>query len=138
MKHWFLDTKMLIDLLTERENFWLEAAQIFEAGRQQQVRLYVASLSFSHIYYVLRKTSTPAERRQKLAKLTRLIQIVAVDGAIITQALEGGLTDFEDAIQYFAAASIPAIEAIVTRDPKGFAAGTLPVLAPAEALRLLA
>ena len=137
MKHWFLDTNGLIDLLTRRENFWLEAAELFEAGKQQKARLYVASLSFSQIYYVLRKTNTPAERRDKLAKLALLTQVIAVDATVITQALRSELSDFEDAIQYGAARAVPAIEAIVTRDPKGFAAGTLPVLSPTAALRLL-
>lgn len=138
MRHWFLDTNVLIDLLTQRENFWLEAAQLFEASKQQQVRLYATSLSFSHVYYVLRKTNSPAERRDKLFKLALLTQIIAIDGAVITQALGSELADFEDAIQYFAALTVPAITHVVTRDPKGFAVGTLPVLSPTEAVRLLA
>lgn len=40
-------------------------------------------------------------------------------------------------MQYAAARAVAAIETIVTRDPKGFAAGALPVLAPTEALRRL-
>ena len=137
MKHWFLDTNVLIDVLTQRDAFWLEAAKLLEAAKQNQARLYVASLSFSHIYYVLRKTNTPAERRDKLAKLARLVQVVAVDGLVITQALAGGLSDFEDAIQYFAAISVPAITHIVTRDPKGFAGSSIAIVSPVEAVQLL-
>ncbi len=137
MKHFFVDTNVLIDLLTQRDRFGQDAAQLLEAAVQQQVRLYVASLSFSHIYYVLRKTNTSTERRDKLSKLARLVTVVAVDASVIDQALTSALPDFEDALQYYAASSISAIECLVTRDPKGFVGGKMPVLNPADALRLL-
>ena len=137
MKHLFLDTNVLIDLLAQREGFWLAAAELVEAGKQKRAVLYVASLSFSHIHYVLRKSNPPAERRDKLLKLTRLVQIVAIGGPVVEQALASDMSDFEDALQYFAARSIPAISYIVTRDPKGFAGSQLPVVSPVEALVLL-
>ena len=137
MKQFFIDTNVLIDLLTQRGTFGPAAAQLLDAAVQGRSQLHVASLAFSHIYYVLRKTNTPSERTEKLTKLARLVQVVAVDGQVIAQALASGRPDFEDAIQYFAAAGIPDLAAIVTRDPKGFAGGQLPVLSPDEALRLL-
>ena len=73
-----------------------------------------------------------------MTELTRQVQIVAVDARAVQQALTAGFPDFEDALQYFAAVALPAIDAIITRDPKGFRAGALPVLAPAEAVARLA
>ena len=137
MKHFFVDTNVLLDLLTRREPFDQEAGLLLDAAVRGRVRLYVASLSFSHIHYVLRKTNTPAERTDKLLKLARLTQVVAVDETVILRALESQSRDFEDAIQQFAATSIAAITAIITRDPKGFAAGELPSLSPAGTLRLI-
>lgn len=137
MRHFFVDTNVLLDLLTRREPFDQEAGLLLDAAVRGRVRLYVASLSFSHIHYVLRKTNTPAERTDKLLKLARLTQVVAVDETVILRALESQSRDFEDAIQQFAATGIAAITAIVTRDPKGFATGELPALSPAEALRLI-
>lgn len=137
MKHFFADTNVLIDFLTQRDTFGLEAAQLFEAVVQRQLVLYVSSLSFSHVYYALRKTNSAAERLDKLTKLAYLVQTIAVDGTVVTQALKAGFSDFEDGIQYCAAATVSSIEYIVTRDPKGFAASQLPVVSPAEALRRL-
>lgn len=72
-----------------------------------------------------------------LTELAQQVQIVGVDAAIIRQALASGSADFEDAVQHFAATSIPAIEAIVTRDPKGFRVSLLPVITPVESLAQL-
>lgn len=57
---------------------------------------------------------------------------------VIEAALTLGFADFEDGLQYCAARSVPAIEAIIARNPKGFAAGALPVLTPPTALARLA
>jgi len=134
MRHYFLDTNVVIDFLTRRGAFAVPAAKLFEASVLGKATLYVASLSFSNINYVLRKENTLAERIDKLTKLARLVQIVSVDSHAVQAALASNFTDFEDALQYFAATAVPSIEAIVTRDPKGFRSSTLPVLTPTEAV----
>ena len=80
----------------------------------------------------------PLPRRRVVERgFAWLVQVVAVDGQVIAQTLTSDRPDFEDAIRYFAAAGIPGLAGIVTREPKGFAAGQLPVLSPAEALQLI-
>jgi len=73
--------------------------------------------------------------RALLLDIADIVTIIAVDSRTVNDALRSSLTDFEDALQYFAVlAEEPTIEAIVTRDPRGFAAGALPVLTPPAAL----
>lgn len=61
MKHYFLDTNVVLDFLARREPFAEAALDIFRAGLERRATLYVANLSFSTIYYVIRKqTSAPA------------------------------------------------------------------------------
>jgi len=73
----------------------------------------------------------PLPRRRVVERgFAWLVQVVAVDGQFIAQALASGRPDFEDAIQYFAAAGVPGLAGIVTRDLKGFAAGQLPCRRP--------
>ncbi|OGX91550.1 type II toxin-antitoxin system VapC family toxin [Hymenobacter coccineus] len=134
MRYFFLDTNVIIDFLTHQGVFAVAAAELFQASVEDRVTLCVASLSFSHIYYTLRKDNTPAECTDKLVKSSALVQIIAVDSNTIRKSLAAGFTDFEDALQSFAAASVPAIEAIITRDPKGFRGSSLRVLTPAEAV----
>ena len=137
MRHYFIDTNVLLDFLLRRDGFGPDALGLFAAGDSGQARLYASSLSFSHIYYALRKTSPAAERLAALTDLAASIEIISIGRSVIEAALALGFADFEDGLQYCAARTVPAIEAIVTRDPKGFAAGTLPVLTPPEALARL-
>ncbi|UOQ55259.1 PIN domain-containing protein [Hymenobacter cellulosivorans] len=134
MKHWFLDTNVLIDFLLGRLPFALDAAALLELARRQQLQLYAASLSFATAYYITRKTKTHEQTLAALSKLTRLVQVVSVDATTVQQALAAGFPDFEDALQYFAATAAPAITAIITRDPQGFRDATVLVLTPAEAV----
>lgn len=138
MKHYFVDTNVLLDFVLLRNGFGAAAQQLFEASATNQVLLYASALSFSHVYYTLRKTNTAAERRASLTQLAEAVEIIPVGRPVIEAALTLGFADFEDGLQYCAARSVPAIEAIVTRDPRGFAAGALPVLTPPAALAQVA
>ncbi len=77
------------------------------------------------------------ERLYKMARLASVLTIIPIDRTVIEAALNLGFTDFEDGLQYCAARTVPTIAAIVTRDPKGFASGTLSILTPAAALAQL-
>ena len=137
MKHCFVDTNLLLDFVLLRDGFGAAAQQLFEASAIGQVMLYTSGLSFSHIYYTMRKANSAAERLAALSGLAELVEIIPIGRPIIEAAVALGFADFEDGLQYCAARSGPAIEAILTRDPKGFASGTLPVLTPPEALAQL-
>ncbi|OGX87515.1 type II toxin-antitoxin system VapC family toxin [Hymenobacter coccineus] len=137
MRHFFLDTNVLLDFILQRDGFGPAARQLFVAAEEGRVVVYAAALSFSHSYYTLRKTNPPAERILVLKELAASVNIIPLTAPVIKAALALGFADFEDGLQYCAARAVPAIEAIVTRDPKGFAAGALPVLtAPAALARL--
>ena len=138
MKHFFVDTNVLLDLLGQREPFGAAAAQLVEAAVRKEVVLYVAALSFSHIDYVLRKTMATPERLYKMSRLASVVEIIPLDREVIEATLTLSFPDFEDGLQYCAARTVPAIEAIVTRDPRGFAAGALLVLTPPGVLARLA
>jgi predicted nucleic acid-binding protein len=134
MKHYFLDTNVVIDYLAQRPPFWPDAAELMQAGVNGEARLYVSSLSFTNIYYILRRATSAQQAWQLLWNLEQLVDIVTVDATTIRQALIMNAADFEDAVQYFAALSASSMSAIVTRDPKGFSLSDIPVLLPAQAL----
>jgi predicted nucleic acid-binding protein len=147
MSHLFLDTNVLLDFLMRRAPFATAAAELFQLAEDRKVWLYCSSLSFSQAHYVLRKVAGTAKALYLLTDIADTVTIIAVDSRNVNDALRSSFADFEDTLQYFAAkaeaetatlASESAIEAIVTRDPRGFAAGALPVLTPPEALARLA
>jgi hypothetical protein len=115
MRHCFIDTNVLLDFPLWRDGFGPDALGLFAAGESGQVTLYASGLSFSHIYYTMRKTNTAAERLAALADLAASVEIVPIGRTVIEAAITLGFTDFEDGLQYCAARSVPAIQAIVTR-----------------------
>jgi predicted nucleic acid-binding protein len=133
MRHFFLDTNVVFDYLGRREPNGAAAVALFQAAYEGKVTLYVASLSFSHVFYTLRKQVGAVAAREALRKLAQLVRVVAVDEAVVQQALDSAFADVEDAMQYFAATGVPNVEAIITGDPKGFREGNLRLLSPIEA-----
>ncbi|MGI4972068.1 MAG: type II toxin-antitoxin system VapC family toxin [Janthinobacterium lividum] len=134
-----MDTNVLLDFIMRRPPFAVAAAELFQLAEDRGIGLYCSSLSFSQAHYVLRKVIGSSKAQDLLVDIADLVTIVAVDSRTVNDALRSSFSDFEDALQYFAATARTGatIEAIVTRDSKGFAAGMLPVLTPLEALARL-
>jgi len=137
MRQLFLDTNVVFDYLGRREPNGAAAAALFQAAYEGRATLYVASLSFSHVFYTLRKQYGAVPAREALRKLAQLVRVVAVDETTVQAALDSKFADVEDALQYFAARSVPDLAAIVTGDPKGFKHGELRILSPVEGHQLL-
>lgn len=105
MRHFFLDTNIIFDYLGRREPNGAAAVALFQAAYERKATLYVASLSFSHTFYTLRKQVGAVAAREALRKLAQLVRVVAVDEEVVQQALNSSFADVEDAMQYFAATS---------------------------------
>lgn len=137
MKHLFLDTNILLDFLTDRQPFSEQAATLFQFAKDGKVKLYVAAISFNNIYYIVRQVQTHSKIIELLKSLAQLVEIIAVDDSVLKSALASDFKDFEDAIQSFAAESIPEMEAIITRNQKDFKKSNLPVFTSESAIALL-
>lgn len=137
MKHIFLDTNVLIDFLSDRKPFSLEAAQLFNYSFKKKVHIYVAAVSYNNIYYILRQLCSHAETIKILAELQEWTETVDVSKDVIRKALKSEFKDFEDAIQYQCAKTLNKIDCIVTRDTKDFKSSTLPTMTPKEALTMV-
>ena len=57
---------------------------------------------------------------------------INLDEDIIEAALNSEFNDFEDALQYYSATSIPAMEIILTRNSKDFTKSKIPVYTPVQ------
>ena len=130
-----MDTNVVFGYLGRCEPNGPAAVALFQAAYDGRVTLHVSSLSFSHVFYTLRKQFGAEPAREMLRKLARLVQVTAVDAALVEAALESAFTDVEDAMQHFAALTVPGVEAIVTGDPKGFKESQLLVLNSMDAWR---
>jgi predicted nucleic acid-binding protein len=137
MIHVFVDTDVCIDLLSGREPFVKAAEQLFSLSDQQVIQIYVSSLSFSNIDYILRAHHPLHYSRQIIARFKTLVQVLSVHEKTIDLAIASDFSDFEDAIQYSCAIE-NNLGMIVTRNIKDFKKASIHVLTPEAFLAAIA
>ena len=130
-KNVFIDTNVLMDVLIQREPFYMASAQIWSLAEKGIVCGLISVISFNNIYYVARKQKNRRIAKRILVSLRDTFVPVALNEQILNQAIDAGFTDFEDAIQYFSAVH-GAADYLVSRNPKHFKNVDLPILAPDE------
>jgi predicted nucleic acid-binding protein len=130
MENVFIDTDVIIDFLINRKPFSTDAAKLFSLIDQKKIKGCVSSLSFSNLYYVLRKLGTHKKVINGLQELSELVDILKVDSETIKSALFSDFKDFEDSIQYFTAQDYKKIDCIITRNVKDYKDISLPVMTP--------
>ena len=138
MTHAFIDSDVLLDMVTGRLPFSKEAAALFILIDKKHVKGFASSLSFSNLYYVLRKYASHTKVIKSLQELSDFIDILNVDQATVKTALKSGFKDFEDALQYHTTQSNTTIEVIITRNIKDFKKSEIPVMTPDTFLRTYA
>jgi predicted nucleic acid-binding protein len=137
VKQFFLDTNILIDFLGDRQPFAEAAGFLFTLSLERKIKIHCSALSFSNIYYILRRALSQGQTIKLLEELSEMTQIIAVGEKIISQSLQSDFRDFEDAIQYYSALSLAILDGIITRNTKDFLKSRVPILTPVEALALL-
>jgi predicted nucleic acid-binding protein len=125
----FVDTDVCIDLLSGRKPFNKTAEILFSMADNGKIRIYVSSLSFANIDYVLHSQYSTAHSRQIIAKFKTLVHVLAVDGKAIDLAIASDFHDFEDAIQY-ACAIAHNMTTIITRNIKDYKKASINILTP--------
>jgi len=130
MERLFIDTDVIIDFLIDRKPYSNDAAKIFSLIDQRKIKGCVSSLSFSNLYYVLRKVGSHKKVITSLQNLSEFVDILKVDSEIIKSALVSDFKDFEDSIQYFTALENKKIDFIITRNIRDFRETSLPVMTP--------
>jgi len=131
----FIDTDVIIDFLIDRKPHSREAAIIFTLIDHKKLKGDVSSLTFSNLYYVLRKLESHNKVIAKLDSLSKMVNILKVDEQIIKNAISSSFPDFEDTIQYFSALDSKKIDVIITRNTKDFRNSTIPVMTPGDYLK---
>lgn len=134
MKHYFVDTNVIIDLLLNREGAD-DAAALLDGAERGDYKLSLCALSYTNIYYSLRKYLSHEERINCLTQICEVLLSAPVNGNVVTAALHSGWSDFEDAVQYCAAVSVGITDGIVTRNEKDFILSEIPIVNPIEFMK---
>lgn len=119
MMNVFIDTNIIIDVLERREPFFILSANLLELGYSGAVSLFATSLSFINGIYVSRKAIGKEEAIKKVRLLRSFINVSPISSLEFDNALDLGIKDIEDALQYCSAMSSKC-EVIVTRNKKDF------------------
>ncbi|HEX4372618.1 MAG TPA: PIN domain-containing protein [Puia sp.] len=119
MEKVFVDTDIILDLLSHREPFYIYSANLFSAADRNEIKLFVSSLSFSNLNYILSKQFSAEQARRMLFKFKTLVTVLAVTDKIVELALSSDLKDLEDALQYFSATE-NGIKVLLTRNLKDY------------------
>ena len=132
-----IDTNVLLDFLLEREPFQQDAAKLFEATESGQIIGHITATTLTDIFYIARKHTHNLElAREAVSNALDTMNICSVNRSVLESAFASGLTDFEDAVQIYSAIA-QSLDAIVTRDAKGFVSSSIPVYAVQELLEKL-
>ena len=128
----FLDTNVIIDLISDRKPFSKFAIEIFQKAEEGKLELFTSSHSLATTHYILKKYMKETDLRVVLYNLLDYLTIIAVDVDILKKGLRSNHKDFEDSIQIFCASKIDRIESIITRNVKDFKKSEIKILTPDE------
>jgi predicted nucleic acid-binding protein len=129
----FFDTNVILDVLLHRAPHYQDSVLVWTLAEKGQVEGYISATSFTNIFYVVRKLIDVATAGIAVRSLRGAFHVATCDERVILQALDSGLPDFEDAVQFFSAVGAGA-SCIITRNQEHFPKGDLPVLSPSEFL----
>jgi len=135
MKKVFVDTNIVLDLLSERVNYYEASQDLFTYAIDNNITLIVSTLTFANAHYILKEQLKLKKVRSSLRKFKTLVEVATFDDKILELSLEEEFKDFEDGIQYYIAIE-NSCEALITRNKKDFKNSLIPILNASEFMGL--
>ncbi len=134
MEKVFVDTDIVLDLLSNREPFYAHSAYLFSEADKGKTKIYVSSLSFSNLNYILSRQYSADQARKKLLKFKTLVTVLAVTDKVVELALSSDFKDFEDGLQYFTAIE-NNLKTLLTRNLKDYKSAEITVMTAEQFLK---
>ena len=136
MEKVFVDSDIVLDLLSGRQPHYDFAAELFSLADNSTIKLYVSSLTFANVNYIISKQHSAGQARKMLSKFKTLVNVLAVNDKVIELALASDFRDFEDAIQYNTAIEYGIIT-LLTRNLKDFKKADIVILTAQQYLKTI-
>jgi len=131
----FIDSDIILDLLTKRDPYYIHAAKLFTLIDQNKIQAHTSPIVYANLHYLLKKLTSPDFALQSLRKLKNLVKVLSVDEKVINQALNSDFKDFEDAIQYYTAIN-NEMKFFITRNISDYQKSQIPVCTAEEYLKI--
>ncbi len=119
---------VVLDVLLARPPHVASATALLDRVAAKTLDGLLGATTLPTIHYLATKAVGSDGAQRHIRTLLGLFDVAPVTRAVLTDALDLGLVDYEDAVLHEAARHAGA-EAIVTRDLKGFAQARLAALA---------
>lgn len=133
----FIDTDVVLDFLTGRQPFAMNAAIIFTLNVERKIKTFISPLTFSNCYYILRKAAKHENIINKLTDLLEITEVAKMERKTVELALKSDFKDFEDALQNFSATYNDKIDVIITRNLKDYKHSEIAIMSPETFLKSL-
>ncbi|MCQ2598117.1 MAG: PIN domain-containing protein [Treponema sp.] len=129
MNKYFVDTDVILDLLTQRVPHFHFSAVLFSLAEMGKFELYTTPTIMVNTFYILRKQLGNEAAKSALRKLRIILHVIDSSEKVLDLALNSSFNDFENAIQYYTAlnADIPVI---ITRNLKDYKTAKILVQTP--------
>ncbi|MBD3374844.1 PIN domain-containing protein [candidate division KSB1 bacterium] len=135
MNKLFIDADIILDLLLEREPFFVSSSKLFTLIEENKVIAFTTPVILANIYYISARMTNKKIALEAIRKLLTLLKVTAVDEKIMLLAANSDFKDFEDSIQYYAAKS-EGIEFLITRNKVDYKITDLTVCTSKEYLSI--
>ncbi|MFY8187129.1 MAG: type II toxin-antitoxin system VapC family toxin [Flavobacterium sp.] len=132
MKKVFVDTNILVDLLSMRAPFYDDSVKLFSLADKKKIELSISSLTIANTNYILTKQLGKFQSKAILKKIALVVQILPLNSKVIDLALiDETFSDYEDGLQYFTAIEHQQ-DVIVTRNLKDYKNASITVMTPRQ------
>lgn len=136
-----LDTNIIVDVLQQREPWFLDGQKLFIAIANKQITGYITAKQAADIHFFSKKQfkgqeNVDGKARQILSSLFFLFELLDTLGIDCQKAIAVNNNDYEDAI-LIKSAERARIDCIVTRNPNHFKLSPITVYSPNQLINLL-
>lgn len=127
-----MDTDVILDFFFDRQPYSEFATTILSWSENQKIETYITPVICSKVYYLLRQIAKHEKVIEKLTQLLRIVDVLQMDREVIKSAMTSEFSDFEDALQHFAAIQQGDIHVILTRNIKDFKKSKIGLITPEQ------
>lgn len=123
------DTNVLLDSLLQRQPFANAAGRLIGRVELRVIEGFLGATTVTTLHYLLAKVRGPRAALGTVRRLLTIFRVAPVDDKTLVLAAGLPFDDFEDAVLYQSALLVE-VDAIVTRDPRGFRKAEIAVYSP--------
>jgi predicted nucleic acid-binding protein len=128
-----IDVNVALDVILERRPWLDDSKAVWDACHQTRIVGHLVATGLTNLFYISRRIIGIEKARAAVGVCLATFDIIPVGRLELEQADAMAGSDLEDNLSLACAVSA-GLDAIVTRDPRGFAGSPVLVRSPAELL----